>query len=439
MTENTERTYSILVYGIEKKGLSLLDDAITARNYSLSFEKFKTPSRFNDFDGVILFKGTFENFEWKTGGFESYLKHTCDNDELDKRKKEANLLIEQGGFLCFLLDDTFIDREDRRNFEGSDLTKYHLNYPSFYRKNFRGRITHLNIKSDEFRSFLKVYGAANSYFENYNNHIDLRVLAEASGRCSGMILNRNNYFIPTLIPDNRPEILKEYFTLLSEGLTSSYNKLQILLPGWIKDFSFDEEAGLKEEEDRIRAQLQQLKERTDKLNRFKSILALTGDDLVESVIRVFSEGFGITVDGKDELREDFKLLNSASEPFCLCEVKGTNKGVKREHINQADSHRERSGLDESFPSLLLINTHIKNARSIVEKDQEIANEQIRHATNMNVLILRTIDLLGMLRIFLMGKLNRQELEKLLISSRGWLRVEDEEYKVINGNLSSEKA
>ena len=105
MTENTERTYNILVYGIEKKGLSLPDDAITARNYSLSFEKFKTPSRFNDFDGVIIFKGTFENFEWKTGGFENYLKHTCDNDELDKRKKEATILMEQGGFICFLLDD----------------------------------------------------------------------------------------------------------------------------------------------------------------------------------------------------------------------------------------------------------------------------------------------------------------------------------------------
>jgi hypothetical protein len=254
-----------------------------------------------------------------------------------------------------------------------------------------------------------------------------------------MVINRNEYFVPTLIPDNLPERLKEYFTLLSEGLTSSHNKLQTLLPEWIKEFSFDEEVGLEEEEDKIRARLLRIKERTDKLDQFRSILALTGDDLVESVIRLFSEGFGIIVDGKDELREDFKLLNSASEPFCLCEVKGINKGVKREHINQADSHRERSGFDADFPSLLLINSHIKNARSVVEKDQEIANEQIRHATNMNVLMLRTIDLLGMLRMFLMGRLNRQDLEELLISSRGWLRVEEQEYRVINGSLFDKKA
>lgn len=435
MAENKERTYNILVYGIEKKELSIPDDAINNRNYSLTFEDFKTPSRFNDFDGVILFKGIFENFEW-ISGYERHLKHSCNRDELDKRKKEAKLLIEQGGFLCFLLDDVFIDHENGRDFEGSDLTKYYLNYSNFYRKNIGARITHLDIKSDEFSSFLKVYGAANSYFEHYINNFDLRVLVEASGNCSGMIIDRSNYFLPTLIPDDRPEIIIEYFTLLSDGLTSSYNKLQVLLPDWIKDFSFDEEAGLKEEEDAIRDRFLKLEERANKLDQFKSVLALTGDDLVESVIRLFVEGFGISVDEKDELREDFKLLNSASEPVCLCEVKGTNKGVKREHINQSDSHRERSGFDERFPSLLIINTHIKNARSVVEKDQELADEQIRHAVKMNVLILRTIDLLGMLRIFLIGKLNREDLENLLSKNRGWLRVEGQNYKVIDGQTAT---
>jgi len=223
MTENKERTYNILVYGIEKKGLSIPDNALKTRNYSLSFEEFKTPSRFNDFDGVILFKGIFENFEWQHSNFESYLEHSCNRDELDKRKKEANLLIEQGGFLCFLLDDEFIDQKDSRDFKGSDLAKYCLNYSDLYRKNFTSRITHLDIKSDEFRPFLKMYGAANSYFEHYSDSIDFRVLAEASGRCSGMIINRSYYFLPTLIPDNRPERITEYFTLLAEGLIPSNN------------------------------------------------------------------------------------------------------------------------------------------------------------------------------------------------------------------------
>jgi hypothetical protein len=127
MNEMSERTYNILVYGVENKGLSLPDVPIVARNFSLLFEEFKTPSRFNDFDGVILFKGIFETFESKPSEFGSYLKRSCDNHELDKRKKEATLLLEQGGFICFLLDDVFIDKENGRNFEGNDLAKFHLN------------------------------------------------------------------------------------------------------------------------------------------------------------------------------------------------------------------------------------------------------------------------------------------------------------------------
>lgn len=439
MSNLEDRTYNILVYGLNKKGLSAPDEPIVSRNYSISFEPFDTASRFNEYDAVILFKGIFENIQWKSGGYESYLEYSCSRDELDKRKKEAKLLVEKGGFICFLLDDVFIDREDGKNFEGSDLTKFHLNYSNVYRKNFNNRIAHLDIKSDEFRDFLKVYGAANSYFENYNSNLDWRVIAQASRKCSGMIISRNNYFLPTLIPDNRPEIVEEYFTLLVNGLTSSYNKLQISIPEWVKSFKFDEESSLVEEEQVLLTQLQELRERNDTLEQFKSSLAMTGEDLVESLISVFTEGFGILVDGTDELREDFKLLNNESEPFCLCEVKGVNKGVKREHINQADSHRERSGYDEKFPSLLIVNTHIRNARSVEEKDQEIAEEQIRHAVSMNILILRTIDILGLLRMFLGGTLNRNALEALLVKNSGWLRIKNATYEVITGAVSSEKA
>ena len=439
MSELKERTYNILVYGIEKKNLSVPSDPIVSRNYTIKFEPLDSVCRLNEYDGVILFKEIFEDFEWKSSGYESYLRYSCNRDELDKRKKEAKLLMEKGGFLCFLLDDVFIDSADGRNFEGGDLSKYHLNYPNVYRKNFKSRFAHLNIKTDEFREFLKIYGAANSYFEIYNSSIDWRVLVEASGKCTGMIVNRNNYFIPTLIPDNRTEVIKEYFTLLSNGLTSSYNKLQISIPEWVKNYEFEEEISLIDEEGVISTRLHEIQERKSVLDQFKSVLMLTGDDLVEKVIQIFVEGFNFSVDGKDELKEDFKILSENSEPFCLCEVKGVNKGVRREHINQADTHRERSGYDKNFPSLLIVNTHIRNARSVAEKDQELANEQISHAVNMNVLVLRTIDLLGLLRIFLSGELCKENTVKLLINNSGWLRITNNEYEVIAREISNENA
>lgn len=426
-----ERTYNILVYGIDKKGLLTPTESINARNYTLSFENFGTPKRFNDFDGVILFKGTFETFKREVG-YEIHLEHTCDRNDLDKRKNEAELLTKKGGFLCFLLDEPFFDKEGERSFLGTDLAKVYLNYRHLNRKNFRQRVAPVRAKADEFRPFLELFGAASTYFENHHHNLDFRVLAECSGRTCGMILHRDSYFIPSLLPDNREEALAEYFRLLSEALVSSYNKLQVKLPDWVKSFPFDEEASIRREEDELRLRLQKLKERTNHLNNFKSVLALTGNDLVTNVLRLFSEGFGIAVDERDDLREDFKLLDRSGQAFCLCEVKGVNKGVKREHINQADSHRERSGFDQNFPSLLIVNTHIKNARSVAEKDQEIAGEQIRHAVNMNVLIVRTLDLIVLLRMFLENSLKREELEHLLCRNKGWLRADDHRYEVNGG-------
>ncbi|MES9899734.1 MAG: hypothetical protein ABW148_12005 [Sedimenticola sp.] len=430
MSDEKERTYNILVYGIEKQGLAAPVDPITTRNYTLTFEPFNSSCRFNEFDGVILFQGIFESFELKSGVMESYLAHRCDNNELDKRKKEAQLLLEKGGLLCFLLNAPFIDREDGRDFKGSDLAKYHLNYGDFYRDNFKSRIAHLNIKSDDFRPFLEIHGAATSHFHHYNKHIDWRIIAEAGGKTSGFIINKNEYFIPSLIPNNRPEVINEFFDLLAKGLTASYNKLQVTLPDWIEEFPFSEEADLLSEQQSLETRINEIDGRRSVLSRYKSSLFLSGDDLAACVSEIFSHGFGFPVDTTDELREDFKVLSSDDNPILLCEVKGTNKGVKREYINQADSHRERSGFQDDFPALLIINTNIRNSRTITEKDQEVAKEQIQHAAKMNVLILRTLDLLELLKIFLDGQLTLNAITDLLINNSGWLKVKDSKYEVI---------
>jgi hypothetical protein len=113
-------------------------------------------------------------------------------------------------------------------------------------------------------------------------------------------------------------------------------------------------------------------------------------------------------------------------------IKGINRSVKRENINQTDSHRERSGFDEGFPALLVANTNIKSARSIAEKEQEIASEQVKHAVHMRVLIMRTIDLLGLLRLVLAGKLTTQDACSLVLSNVGWLRVQSDDIQVLSG-------
>ena len=136
------RSCNILVYGIEKMGFDLPSKEIKCRNYCLVFEKFNTKKRFNDFDGVILFQGIFESFQYQKVYYgDSHYKHSCDENELDKRKKELEILFKKKGFVCFLLNRKFIDLDGPNNYLSTDLAKFYLNYKNLSRDNYGSRIT----------------------------------------------------------------------------------------------------------------------------------------------------------------------------------------------------------------------------------------------------------------------------------------------------------
>ena len=135
------RTHNLLVYGIEKKGLRAPAEPIKRANYSLTFESFETPRRFNEFDGVILFQGIFEKVERHSSYHGSTTSITCDKHQLDKRHNELDLLLEKRGFVCFILCREFVDDANFGDDPGfSDLAKRFLLYRHFYRKNFSDRI-----------------------------------------------------------------------------------------------------------------------------------------------------------------------------------------------------------------------------------------------------------------------------------------------------------
>ena len=117
------------------------------------------------------------------------------------------------------------------------------------------------------------------------------------------------------------------------------------------------------------------------------------------------------------------LSDDRTSVLILCEIKGTNGGVKREHINQADNHREKTNRPANFPTLLIVNTGIKNARSLAEKDRTIEPEQVRHATKNGILILRTLDLLYLAVLQAAGRIEKEQIRELLLTKVGWLRVD----------------
>ncbi len=95
-SEKTQRQVNVLVFGLERLGATAPTDPLRLRNFTIHFEKYGTARRFNEYDGAIVFQGIFEKFAKREGYMNPYLAHEHDADELDKRKKEAALLLGQG-------------------------------------------------------------------------------------------------------------------------------------------------------------------------------------------------------------------------------------------------------------------------------------------------------------------------------------------------------
>jgi hypothetical protein len=170
----------------------------------------------------------------------------------------------------------------------------------------------------------------------------------------------------------------------------------------------------------------------------KWALAGSGEKLVEAVAKILSVGFGLSVDATDEFREDLKLLNPRGKPAVFVEVKGTARGIKRENVNQADSHRERACLPSSFPTVLIQNTH-NNAKSLKEKAQEVSSEQVQHAVALKILVLRTLDLVRLLDLHLANPKSgvADTFMRALMTQHGWLRVEGSRILIDHGKEGAE--
>ena len=146
--------------------------------------------------------------------------------------------------------------------------------------------------------------------------------------------------------------------------------------------------------------------------------------------------FGFDIDPMDEGREDFKIVD-AGTVVSVGEAKGTNGGIKREYINQVDSHRERLGLTDAVPGLLLINNQMDVTGIVERRETQVSPEQICHARRMNVLIVRTIDLLYLMRHLEDNVNTRGTLLGLIRGGGGgWLAADPSAYRIVTGDEST---
>ena len=381
----------------------------------------------SNFDSVMVFQGSVERIVSSEGVFGVSNWISSDRDELDRRSKEIIQIRKKGGFILVILSRPFHDAYDGKAYRDTDIAKRLSNFDGLYRYDMNAPDPIVQSLNGELERFCDKYGRAYSYFDlaHDDNAIDFRPLLKAYGdKVVGFSMCRSIYFIPSLLPKFNE--WENYLHELAGAVFSIYKKFRIELPEWVGHICLDREVALRAEIDKCEERIRLAKDKLTVYADFKRVLVESGDDLVKSVSKLLSTITALSVDCKDDKKEDCRLVDGGGKVVALIEVKGLNGNIKMSNVSQAFEHRERTSGYKNLPVILIANTFIGGARSEEEKDKAPEEEQVSLAERHKVLILRTLDLLRMYNAVSSGRCTKEEIVGLLLTKVGWWRFEKED-------------
>ncbi len=304
-------------------------------------------------DAAIIPQGIFENIKSTHNYGETYTDVHEEKAILQERQKQVFNLIEERKWVCFLVG-SIIDKVPNgwytTEIDDTDLCKKLLNAVGVT-KHERHRVDGLailSIKSDEFRGYFKDYGIANTVYEiPYDRKEQFWIIAGSGSGPVAIDWAHQVFFLPFHTTKRDVVTLNLVATEVSRSVLDYRQKRIAEVPAWVDEFKFATEEKLGSEIDALQKQIADREGQIQIWKDYKAILSTSGDVLKERVVAILRGFFGLKVDAPEEFREDAKVLDDADKVLAFIEIKGTKGGIKREHINQVDSHREQS---RSIPS-----------------------------------------------------------------------------------------
>ncbi len=427
----------IVAYGFDVLGFQLPSAPVSVGdNAEVEYLTFQANGALDEADGVIIPQGIFEEFEYNSN--RTYCEVRVNKALLQERQKQVFNLIEDKKWVCFLVG-SIIDSVprgdwDSREIPDTDLAKRLLNSLELT-KSERRRVDGWSLfdtKLDEFRSYMRDWGVANTVFQlPYHRQQQFRVIAKSGADVVAVEMGERVFFLPFHTTKRDLVTVNLVTTEVARAILDYRQKRIAEVPPWLDQFKFATEETLGSEIDALQ---KQIAERTGQLRiwrDYKSILSTSGDLLKERVVELLRGFFGLKVEAPEEYREDAKVLDDNGKHLAFVEIKGTKSGIKREHINQVDSHRERANVSPDVPGVLIINNEM-SVDGINERSKTaVPTEQIEHAKRLNVLVIRTIDLLYLIRQLEDRPDKMEKCLEILTAGGGWLRAAPRDYQVIS--------
>jgi len=437
MPDKSSKELNIIAFGFEQIGFTLpKESSIHIKNIgNINFIPLSNKNIENA-DGVIIPQGIFEKITLDNLGLYATQNVEVYEDHLLEKEKELINLIQKGKWVCFLvqeiIDSISKGRYNSRDISDTDLCKRVLNLFGIWRGIMKGESS-IACKNDAFKQYLGKFGIAKTYYSKHSIDNELcHILAvSASDNVVAFEFSNYSFFLPFHTTKKDEKSLKKLLEILCTAIIDYRQKNIIQIPKWLDEFQFNKEAEMKTKINELMKNITSFQKELELWRNYKTILATSGENLRKAVINIFENYFKLIINPIDNNIEDAKILDENDKILSFMEVKGTKKGVKREHINQVDSHRERNGFSDSIPGLLIINNEM-SINGIEERfNTKIAEEHIKHAKNLKVLIIRAIDLLYIMKLYEEQADKGQKFLKIILSEPGLLTIEDDTPKIID--------
>lgn len=429
------KNMKIAAYGFERIGFEIPDGHIMETPKStIFFLPIDSSETLDKFNGVILPTGILESFKDQSSWEGSYVSVYCNRDILLQREREIINLVKNGGWVCGLVDK-IVDKVPSGDYRekscnDTDIIKKILN--SFYirREVFKGTAS-VNSTNDAFKRYIERYGVAKTIFRlPYNDNYDKKILAKSGQSIVGIDLLGSFLFLPFHTTNFSQSACKELLSELNNSLSDYLAKRIQEIPEWVSGFEFHKETDLHNKIDELLKAITKHQKELKQYNNYKGILTQSGDTLKDTVVDLLRSFFKLNVTDVEDFKEDAMIRNEKGEIIIIVEIKGTKSGIKRKYINQLDSNRERVGLNPTIPGLLIINDQM-SVESVEERQEtSVAEEQVKHSKIMNVILLRTIDLLFIVREFEDNPTKKEAFINLCMNGGGRLLIEDKSIKII---------
>jgi len=190
---------------------------------------------------------------------------------------------------------------------------------------------------------------------------------------------------------------------------------------------FSSEEDLYLEINSLLEQVNRLESQARSWRDYKGILTTSGSQLRNRIVAILESVFDFHVEVAAD-RKSAVITEDDHRPILLFQSSSTDKGIDKDFIDQIHMYRESMGLSKSLRAILFVNSDMASKDIRARAEKGVVEDIVRYAAAQNVLIVRTIDLLLLMRQLEKDSERKKRLMQLFLSQGGWLKADWESHK-----------